>query len=553
MVSSLSKKWSSIVRLLPCANSSAVELFPIIKAVIQDVEACDLFVQVLCTDNYPMNVNIFKLFSPDRILKHTVPHPIDINRSLFLLFDFVHIIKSIRNNWLNQKDYNKTFTYPNFDQIHVSNTAVFEEIRQLYKSDQHAVAKLAPRLTSKACWPSTFEKQNVSLALRIFDGSTAAALNVNHQLRYHLSTNSQTADFISIMCTVWKIFNINTPNKGILLKDEFSIPLTNNDPRFSFLQRVVDWADCWRAMPDKNGKLSPQTFTSFRHSCLALPSIVNHLTENCGYSYVLSSFLQNDPLEHHFGLYRMMSGAQYHISYCQILETERRLKLSRILELFSEKPAEDNISLKNFLESCSSTCDQDSPVSFSFETYHSAIQDYSGIELSTQLLQSLCFIAGYSVYVYYKHSDKCQSCLSFLTEDKEMEIEEPSDSKYRLIQIIDRGSLKWPSSCVIDAIITLWKLFTAIENQPGLLGSFVTGPSRKILIHLTITVLENEQADIWRDMCNSCGTLMWDILAKLLASTSNCILSNKIKNMNALLPLKSIVENTRKLKKLKPK
>ena len=228
------------------------------------------------------------------------------------------------------------------------------------------------------------------------------------------------------------------------------------------------------------------------------------------------------------------------------------MKLSRILELFSEKPAEDNISLKNFLESCSSTCDQDSSVSFSFEIYNSAIQDYSGIELSTQLLQSLCFIAGYSVYVYYKHSDKCQSCLSFLTEDKEMEIEEPSDSKYRLIQIIDRGSLKWPSSCVIDAIITK-KLFSAIENQPGLLGSFVTGPSRKIRIHLTITVLENEQADIWRDMCNSCGTLMSDILAKLLTSTSNCILSNKIKNLNALLPLKSIVENTRKLKKLKPK
>ena len=72
MASSLSKK-------NPCANSSAVELFPIIKAVIQDVEACGLFVQVLCTDNYPMNVNILKLFSPDRILKHTVPHPIENN------------------------------------------------------------------------------------------------------------------------------------------------------------------------------------------------------------------------------------------------------------------------------------------------------------------------------------------------------------------------------------------------------------------------------------------------------------------------------------------
>ena len=40
-----------------------------------------------------------------------------------------------------------------------------------------------------------------------------------------------------------------------------------------------------------------------------------------------------------------------------------------------------------------------------------------------------------------------------------------SESKYRLIQIIDRGSLKWPSNDVI-AIITLWKLFLPIESQP---------------------------------------------------------------------------------------
>ncbi|KAI6654495.1 hypothetical protein LOD99_891 [Oopsacas minuta] len=532
MISSLSKRWSSIVRLLPCSSSSAEVLFPIIKDVIRDVEACGLSVHVLCTDNYPMNVNIFKLFSPSRLLEHIVPHPMDSNRPLFLLFDFVHIIKSIRNNWLNQIDYNKTFTYPDFENIQVASTAVFEEIRKLYKSDQHSVAKLAPRLTSKACWPSTLERQNVSLALRIFDESTPAALNVSYQSRYHTSTNSQTADIIPIICNVWKIFNINTPNKGILHKDEFSVPLTYNDTRFMFLQRVVDWAECWQVMPDKRGKLSPQTFTSFRHSCISLPCIVNHLAGNCGYS--------------------MMSGAQYHTSYCQALETERRIKLSSILKLFSKKPVEDSISLKNFLESCSSSCDQDSHASFSLEMYLSAIQGYSGIELNKQILQSLSFIAGYSVHAYYKHSTKCQSCLLFLTENKEMEIEEPSDSEYRLIQIIDRGSLKWPSSDVIDAIITLWKVFSSIESQPSIFNSFITGPSRSILIQLTTSLIEDEQAEVWRVMCDECGTLMWDVLAKLLTATSNCLMSNKIKNMNSQLPLKPCVENTRKLKKLKP-
>ena len=134
------------------------------------------------------------------------------------------------------------------------------------------------------------------------------------------------------------------------------------------------------------------------------------------------------------------------------------------------------------------------------------------------------------MHAYYKHSTKCQSCLSFLTGNKEMEIEEPLESEYRLIQIIDRGSLKWPSSDVIDAIITLWKLFSSIESQPSLFDSFITGPSRSILMQLTTTLIEYEQSEIWRVVCNNCGTLMWDVLAKLLTATSNCIISNKIKN-----------------------
>ena len=37
----------------------------------------------------------------------------------------------------------------------------------------------------------------------------------------------------------------------------------------------------------------------------------------------------------------MMSGAQYHISYIQILESQRRLNLSNILKLFSQQNKRD--------------------------------------------------------------------------------------------------------------------------------------------------------------------------------------------------------------------
>ena len=96
MVSSLSKKWSTIFRLLPCSNTSARDILPVIKQVIEDIERCGLYVKVVCTDNYPMNVNIFKMFSPTHILEPIVPHILDPNRILILLFDFVHILKSIR-------------------------------------------------------------------------------------------------------------------------------------------------------------------------------------------------------------------------------------------------------------------------------------------------------------------------------------------------------------------------------------------------------------------------------------------------------------------------
>ena len=49
----------------------------------------------------------------------------------------------------------------------------------------------------------------------------------------------------------------------------------------------------------------------------------------------------------------MMAGAQYHISYCQILESERRIKLSSILKLFSYQASTEELSITEFIGSFS--------------------------------------------------------------------------------------------------------------------------------------------------------------------------------------------------------
>ena len=68
-----------------------------VNSVINNLEKCDVFVEVLVTDSYPLNVLIFKLYSLDqKTLLPAVPHPTCSERKLYILFDFVNIIKSIK-------------------------------------------------------------------------------------------------------------------------------------------------------------------------------------------------------------------------------------------------------------------------------------------------------------------------------------------------------------------------------------------------------------------------------------------------------------------------
>ncbi|KAI6648710.1 Transposable element P transposase [Oopsacas minuta] len=463
MVSSLHKKWSCISRLLPCGSISAEKIFPIIKECIIDIENCGLRVQVISTDNYPLNVNLFKLFSLSGKLETRVPHPFDPTRFLFLTFDFVHILKSIRNNWLNQKNFDKTMYFPKLEDFEIDkcqyplclHSASFPDVRLLYSSERGSLAKLAPQLTAKACFPSSIERQNVRLILK-------------------------------------KIFNVSTPFKGIRLNDNLSTPLISHDERFIYLARIVYWLDAWQSLPGKSGKLSKQTYTSLRHACIALEQRTNYLTESCGFSYVLSAFLPTDPLEHHFGLYRMMAGSIHHISYIQILESVRRLKLSNILKMFSDQrdPCQ---SIHTFVKSFTSPFSTSSDDQIDLEPYLDRIGDVLSIEYTQQILQSLACIGGYSVYKFLKGFQECRLYTDTLTYDKEFIPDSDSISQFKLLQFTDRGGLKYPSEHVLSSVITLWRILFAIEDNDHLANLLVHGPPRKILVELTLIYMKMMQ------------------------------------------------------------
>ena len=180
--------------------------------------------------------------------------------------------------------------------------AAFDDLRILYKADKFSIIKRAPKLTSKSCWPSHLERQNVNLALKIFHESTAAGLSsfYNENTANEHRHTAHTVNFIHLINKIWNIFNVNWVGKDIRFNNPNIAPLHLNDPRLYFLGDVVKWLDCWKLIPTSRGNHTPQTFTSFRHTCIALPLLVQRLTLECGFEYLLTSRIQNDRLEQWF-------------------------------------------------------------------------------------------------------------------------------------------------------------------------------------------------------------------------------------------------------------
>ena len=83
----------------------------------------------------------------------------------------MHILKCIRNNWINLKKIKRTFTFPGFNDYNEIFRASFAELEHVYEMEKSLTIKQAYRLSWKALYPHSIERQNVKLALPIFNES----------------------------------------------------------------------------------------------------------------------------------------------------------------------------------------------------------------------------------------------------------------------------------------------------------------------------------------------------------------------------------------------
>ena len=161
----------------------------------------------------------------------------------------------------------------------------------------------------------------------------------------------------------------------------------------------------------------------------------------------------------------------------------------------------------------------------------------------------LAFIAGHSTHQYLKRRYDCMICRDLLTMDKDLLIDEPSLSQFMLLDLSYRGGLKYLSELVLESIVTAWKIFVSIENDNEMMALLVEGPSRNILVDLSMnSILDADVCDSWVNVCPFCAVNGCYILHKILFVAINYFFANKAKNYNSMVISRGMEK--RKLKKI---
>lgn len=294
---------------IPCAyfftkNLSGKLLFELTLEVIKEVEKCGFLIVRVVTDNHKSNVVLFKKLSQGS-MKPSVPHPCDESRLLFLSFDPCHIIKNLRNQFLD-KEMSGKYSF-------ISG----EYVKKVYELQKNETIKPVRFLTRKHVYPNNLEKMNVLRAVQIFSNPVIATIeflkdNSFAHPKAHLF--SESMDTIEYMKNIQKWFNIHDVSNRTLGvhsknsdKEQF---LKITDERLNWLDK--DFPAYLQEVKDESKKcqkdfISNETYQALTLTTLSTVECVKYLLNN-GFYYVLTRKFSSDPVESLFSSIRAMNG-----------------------------------------------------------------------------------------------------------------------------------------------------------------------------------------------------------------------------------------------------
>ncbi|XP_066911172.1 uncharacterized protein [Clytia hemisphaerica] len=420
-----------LFKMIPVKAMTAAFLFDQIQQTIALLRGAGADIKSIIVDGNRTNQNFFKQFDT------VTDKPWLTTDGIFLLFDFVHLIKSIRNNWLTEKTGQLTFKED--DDTFVAKWSDLIRLHEVEDMSNFCGVRGLSKLTEVAVRPKPVERQRVSTCLRVFCEETLAALKVHPQMQNMNVTG--TVKFIDKVNTMWKILNVRTVGKDIRHNNPLEAVI--NSSQDSRLQQLIDYADWFLSIGKKSGgkrmkTLTKDTSNALHHTLNGLVELTKHLLMSPHQKYVMIGEFCSDPLEKEFGKLRQGSGGTYFITAQQVLEkldikkTKLLLKLNVDLSVLRAEPGHccdkcffaldrDGISLLNQLE-----------------------EEEMSIPVKTKM--SLIYMAGYVARKDEMSEQELFDATMFYAQ------------KYgKYLHELDRGGLKIPTDTICQ-----WTMFSYI-------------------------------------------------------------------------------------------
>eukprot|EP00732_Lithocolla_globosa_P003269 Lithocolla_globosa_v1_NODE_2537_length_1961_cov_78.116999.p1 type:complete len:367 gc:universal NODE_2537_length_1961_cov_78.116999:1139-39(-) len=245
MIHSIKGHYKDIVSLVPVRAQDGEFLTKMAEFNLQLVTSAGFHVQVIILDNSTINRDLFCQLAGVEKIEHLPSftiHPTEAKleyMKLFLMFCFVHLAKTTRNNWLAAD--NAVIRYPAFEDF-PAGRANFLLLRDIYHAEENLLLKLCPKLTHEVVYVTGLAKQKVPLVVALFHDSTIAGLE--YYSRNGWPQLTATLNFLKIFRRWWKALNILDIVKGRRLRDPDQYPFESpHDPRLLFLLKFSDWIE----------------------------------------------------------------------------------------------------------------------------------------------------------------------------------------------------------------------------------------------------------------------------------------------------------------------
>ena len=279
----------------------------------------------------------------------------------------------------------------------------------------------------------------------------------------------QTADFLEIILSWWKLMNVKSTFKGIQKRDpqRDAITLENLVEKTSFLRAFVQWMSDWQEISSEdNSGLSKETFQAAKHSSESIASLAEYLLQKQKFKYFLPGKCQSDKLEGQFGQLRQMTGGNMFGSVRQFLESDRTLKIKKmakleltpveIKEIFSESKSELQEKVLEFSQQIFSI--------ISIDTDIRLFPEVPDVDKNALFYVSGCFT------MQIANSVKCPSCKELilsclvLSEDDSLIVDQKQDT---FLSQVNRGGLTTPSELMFLSTAQSWHFYSLIMKNPS--------------------------------------------------------------------------------------